>query len=300
MTDTRTKATTWGHMITPKEPSTIQILLQNISGINMTGTGSIKLAALQNYINEVQADICAITEWNVDWKQAPAHLYPTEQTRYWWENSQWSITHNTHKTNKTAYQPGGMVLVIINQLSHQAQCPGDDKVGLGQWCWARLWGKNNKILRIVSAYCPCKSEGILTTYQQHVWFGAKQNTWTCPRLHFLQDWSQDILSWTEDGEEVIVLADMNDDVLDKDILQFCKTTSLVEAISSIHSQTTVPTHQRGSKPINRIFISKNLLEDAKGGFLDFGVATISDHRAIWLNIKASPLGMEDLSARICE
>jgi len=41
----------------------------------MTDTRSIKLAALQNYTNEIQADICAITECNVDWKHGPMHLY---------------------------------------------------------------------------------------------------------------------------------------------------------------------------------------------------------------------------------
>ncbi len=100
-------------------------------------TGSIKLAVLRNYINETQMDICAITECNMDWKHAPAHLYlPTEQTRYWWESSHWSITNNTQETNEIAYQLGGTALVILNQLSHQAQCPGDNKVGLGRWCWA--------------------------------------------------------------------------------------------------------------------------------------------------------------------
>jgi len=57
----------------------------------MTNTGSIKLVALWNFTNKVQADICAITECNVDWKHAPAHLYPKEQTRYWWESSQGAL-----------------------------------------------------------------------------------------------------------------------------------------------------------------------------------------------------------------
>jgi len=54
----------------------------------------------------------------------------------------------------------------------------------------------------------------------------------------------------------MVLADMNDDIGDKDIQQFCKNTGLVEAISYLHGRTKVPTHQRGSKPIDRIFISR--------------------------------------------
>jgi len=85
---------------------------------------------------------------------------------------------------------------------------------------------------------------------------------------------------------------MNDDIRDKDIQQFCKNTSLVEAISCIHGQTKVPTHQRGSTPIDRIFISRTLLEEAKGGFRDFGYVTVSDHHVIWLDIKASLVGMD--------
>ncbi len=35
----------------------------------MTEMGSIKLAAMRNFINEVEVDICTITECNVDWKR---------------------------------------------------------------------------------------------------------------------------------------------------------------------------------------------------------------------------------------
>jgi len=67
------------------------------------------------------------------------HLYPAEQTKYWWEKSHWKVTHNTQETNDTAYQPGGTGIVILNQLVHRAQRLGGDKVvGLGRWCWAKL------------------------------------------------------------------------------------------------------------------------------------------------------------------
>jgi len=75
----RTKTTTtWGHQIKTKVPATIRILLQNIRGIDMTEMGLIKLAAMRNFINEAEVDICAITECNVDWKKAPNYLYPSE------------------------------------------------------------------------------------------------------------------------------------------------------------------------------------------------------------------------------
>jgi len=111
----------WGHQLNPKQPATIRIILQNIGGIGMTDSGSIKLAALWDFTKEAQADICAITECNVDWRHAQAHLYPKEQTRYWWESSHWSISNNLQETNEAAYQPGGTALVIMNQISHRAQ-----------------------------------------------------------------------------------------------------------------------------------------------------------------------------------
>jgi len=78
----KTTMTTWGHQIQIKALVAIHILLQNIGGIDMMETGSIKLAAMRNFINEAEVDICAITKCNVNWKNAPKHLYPREQTCY--------------------------------------------------------------------------------------------------------------------------------------------------------------------------------------------------------------------------
>jgi len=112
----------WGHQLQPKQQGMIRIILQNIGGIDMMDSGSIKLAALQDFNKEAQADICTITECNVlDWKKAPSHLHLKEQMRYWWESSHWSISHNIQETNDALYQPGGTAVVIMNQLSHRAQ-----------------------------------------------------------------------------------------------------------------------------------------------------------------------------------
>jgi len=70
----------------------------------------------------------------------------------------------------------------------------------------------------------------------------------------------------------------------------------VEAIASLHSPTLVPTNQRGSKAIDGIFLSKTLISDARGGFLPFGEATISNHQVIWLDIQASMTGMDQSQA----
>jgi len=76
-----------------------------------------------------------------------------------------------------------------------------------------------------------------------------------------------------------VLVDMNEDVLAPDIKQFCQDTNMVEVIAAMHGNSLLPTHQRGSKAIDGIFLSPALLEEAKGGEV-----TISDHQAVGSNI----------------
>jgi len=84
---------------------------------------------------------------------------------------------------------------------------------------------------------------------------------------------------------------MNKDILSTDINKFCQATHLVEAIAALHGKSPIPTHQQGSKAIDDIFLSPSLLEDAQGGFLDFGEATISDHQAVWMDTPAQHFNM---------
>jgi len=85
---------------------------------------------------------------------------------------------------------------------------------------------------------------------------------------------------------------MNDNILEKDILQFCQETNLVEAIQSLHGPSLVPTHKHGRKAIDGIFLNKTSLSGTKGGFLAFREVTISNHRAVWLDIPTANFGMD--------
>jgi len=101
-----------------------------------------------------------------------------------------------------------------------------------------------------------------------------------------------IQEWQDEGDRIILLADMNNDVSGSTFQEFCRTTNLVEAIHSLHGRAKVPTHQRGSTAIDGIFMSPSLLEAAHGGFLCFGKVTISDHRAVWLDVLAASFGFD--------
>jgi len=253
------KQNQWGHDLPAKPTNTIHILLQNVGGIDLTAEGSVKLAALHAFMQETQVNIAALTECNVAWHLVDKAFYPLEQTKFWWENSHWSITHNRQEQHPTKHQRGGTCILVANQLSYWAQHLGDDKMGLSRWCWARLRGKNNRYLCIVSIYRPCPSNGPLSTYQQQVHFWSRKNLDCCPRLKLLEDLKEEIHNWQEAGEQVILLADMNEEVMAPSLHKFCQDLNLVEAISMLHGRYPLPTHQSGSKAIDRIYLSRTLL-----------------------------------------
>jgi len=112
----------WGNTLIGKAKGQMRLLVQNIRGIDMTNSGSIKLGAMQGFITpQAEVDIIALMECNTAWMEAPHHLYPVEQMRYWWENAHWGIGHNKHEHFDSLYQPGGTGLVVLNWLSYCAQ-----------------------------------------------------------------------------------------------------------------------------------------------------------------------------------
>jgi len=52
------------------------------------------------------------------------------------------------------------------------------------------------------------------------------------------------------------------------------------------------THQRGSKAINGIYVTKALLANATGGILPLGMVTASNHRVIGLDIWVEHIKMQ--------
>jgi len=140
-------------------------------------------------------------------------------------------------------------------------------------------------VRIVSAYWPCYSSGPLSMYQQHMRYLAKINCTDSPKDKFLMDLARAIQAWQAEGNMVIVSGDMNDDIRSQTIQQKMRLSRLVEGPTMQH-RLPPATHNRGSLPIDGIFLPSVLLNHCESGYLEFGEAIPSDHRALWINILA--------------
>jgi len=272
----------WGHSLEQKKQNTIWLFLQNTGGTDCNPQGLFKLAALWDFMEEMDVDVAAM--WHgIKSSQIYGHQ---NKTKYWWENTHWSLTHNQRDLHAAPYQPGGTRIVIFNQLSYRAQCPSDDISGLGRWYLAWSRGKHNQFLRIVSLYWLCLLSGPLSMYQQQIRFWASKKIDCCLHQKLLEDLRWEITKWQDYGDFIVILVNTNEDVISKDLNQFFKGLQLVKLIPSLWS--LMPMHQRGSKAIDGIYISWALLKDAKGGILPSGLVIGSNHWSVWLDLRVEP------------
>jgi hypothetical protein len=132
---------------------------------------------------------------------------------------------------------------------------------------------------VVSAYRPCHSLGVGSTYQQHLRFLARVNRGSeCPRQAILDDLKKEILRWSELGNSVIVMSPR--------LVSFFSDLYMQETILERHSSLSPPaTHNRNDNrvPIDGIWASQGIRISA-GGYLAFGAGAPSDHRALWIDV----------------
>jgi hypothetical protein len=76
---------------------------------------------------------------------------------------------------------------------------------------------------------------------------------------FWTDLSQLIRKCTEAGESVVLLADWNADVRGEKTRKYMVDLSMREVITEFHGGPGPRTYNRGSKPIDRIFMTQDFL-----------------------------------------
>jgi hypothetical protein len=161
-----------------------------------------------------------------------------------------------------------------------------DKSGLGRWTWTSFRGKHNYSLRIISAYRPNDSKGLLTVYAQQKRYLQQQDDDRCPRQAFIEDLCSEIEAFKAEGDNIILMLDGNDDMRRGPIHNAFLNCQLRECILTKDGNKVVNTYRRNTKniPIDGIWISPSL-EIRAGGYLGFDeVFPGTDHRTLWVDI----------------
>lgn len=185
----------------------------------------------------------------------------------------------------TPFQPGGTMVLSLNTAAHRVFEIGKDTTGLGRWSWSRYRGRHDLILHVISAYRPCipQDPGENTTHSQHQRYLDAHNDTRHPRNAMLEDLESHITQYKNQGDQIVVLMDCNEDVRRARITTWLQRLELTDVIMSTHGSTQAPaTYNRGSKPIDGIFCSSTIPVQACG-YLPFGAFPL-DHRGLWIDV----------------
>ena len=224
-----------------------------------------------------------MTETNLNWSCLPQQDQWMERSKGIWESSHHSLSYNKLDIGRREFQPGGCMTLSLGPASHRIGSKGEDKSKLGRWSWTRYRGVNNISLRIITAYRPCQHHGAgpSTVHSQHQRYLDNNNDQRSPRDAMLEDLLRDIVTWKNEGDQIILLMDCNEDIRNTRFKQKLLAAGLTEAITRDNNRP-IPTHSRGSTAIDGIFTS-HTIHPRSSGYLPFGEFP-SDHRAIWLDI----------------
>jgi hypothetical protein len=174
--------------------------------------------------------------------------------------------HMKHKR----HQWGGTSLVARGKFVHNIGKRGVDGAGLGRWCWMQFFGKNNKSTRIISVYAPRQPIGPESVGSQHRRYYNSIGCDTNPMDAFWTDFLRLEQKWTEAGENVVLLADWNADVRGEKTQKYMADLGMREVITEFHGDEGPCTYNRGSKPIDGIFMTQDMYI-VQGGYMPFGI-----------------------------
>ena len=268
----------WGDGRPTESEDCLRIGFWNCGGLPLQNNDA-KNRMIREWISQHNFDIVGLSECNVHWKNVPADQRLPERTLGWFETLHLSLAYMESWVRSTAYQVGGVLLWSINKGAHRIIKHGIDPSQMGRWCWTQYRGKNGTTLRVISGYrCVENMAGVLSAWSQQTLHLERLNCGVDPRHKFTQDLLSELTTWMEQGDQIVLGLDLNENVFTAEFTKLIKELGLLEF--NIHRHDKLPnTYIRGSNTIDALYVSSALV-DSSCGYLPF----LGDHRPLWIDI----------------
>jgi exonuclease III len=240
----------WGDSLQPKDSHTFRIYCQNANGIRLDPTGG-EFSTLCELSLEVQADVIAITEHNLDTQKFSVRKCCHDaRTRLLAHSSMIMSSSSIEMINQ--YKPGGTLTMSRGQITSRLIKSGSDD--MGRWTYQTFSGKRSRNVTIITAYQVCdkaiSQRGRYTAAaQQESILRQRGESNPNPRKHFRHDLHKFLRQRRQEDEEIILTGDFNEALGDETdgISKLCSDFNLVDLMFSLHASRTIPTYARGKK-----------------------------------------------------
>ena len=289
-----------GNEIKSKKDSMLRFYFENIDGFKVQPRRPIhnnndKIKYYNTMTKRLEIDIICGAEARTNWAMLPKN-YQISNLLQLREGARAITAHNEHEKFSIPQQ-GGTFMVIKEQSQGMIDSMGKDLTGLGRWCWIRLKGTTTST-RIVVAYEACRTRKIAqnaTIAQQKRYWKMKGDN-RCPRRIFREQLIEMLSEWKEEGDQLILFIDSNEDMEKGQLQKMLKNSNLDmrDAVKYKSNMPGPPTFVRGSRQIDGVWVTKELEIDA-ACFTPFYFG-IGDHRGIIIDIpQKSLIGGENKS-----
>ena len=294
-----------GDNLHAKNPNTIRIVSQNLHFLPQSEQHH-KSQQLFNFVKEKNVDILLATEPNLNPTALHEKALIPARCKLAHLNKPSSIlAHNTHEQTKEPKQMGGTLIISTKEATCRKTQQGRDKSNLGRWTWINIQGRAQYNTKIISAYRPHQrgdTENTIVAQQERYW-RTKRETRTA-RQKFDKDLIQLLRKWTEQGDQIILGMDNNEDVRNSTLTRAMMTLGMREVILEKHRKHQAPpaTYNRGNDPIDGIWCTPGITP-IRAGYTSFQQFYDSDHRMLWVDVTKqdilghNPPGIYDVNPR---
>jgi hypothetical protein len=272
-------------------------MFQNINSLRPNNTDKWEAALKQ--ILEFKADIEGFCETSVNWKKAILKKKFQIKANKILKNPILTTT-TTDLNYEEKYLPGGCCQITANTWTTRSESKIYDDFRLGRWIGNTYRVSPTKRLHVITAYRVCEStptvrSSMATATQKHTLLMARGIDNPNPRKQFVNGFIHQFQETCDDINNYLIISmDANStmgqdrDGLDK-LIEECNLVDIYTTMNQDYSE--FPTQQRGSKKIDYMFCTRNLIPFIrKSGYVRFNDGFDSDHRAIFCDISHEILG----------
>ena len=154
------------------------------------------------------------------------------------------LSYNTNDGPDTLWNQYGGTGITLNKDMRARKAKdsvGGDPTKLGRWTWTKICGKDDLTSIFVLAYRPCRNrDGLRTVWNQQARYFKEEEDEEEPDVHalFIRDLCKFLGDLRDEGHNVVLGMDANDDVRDGKVTQALMEIGMYEAVISNHAGET--------------------------------------------------------------